>query len=50
LRWGFRNFFCPDWPGTTTLPISTTWVVRITCVSHQCLAALGVSNLGVHLI
>jgi hypothetical protein len=26
--------FCPDWPWTAILPISTSWVTRVTVLSH----------------
>jgi hypothetical protein len=29
---------CPGWPQTTILPISISWVIRITGMSHQCTA------------
>jgi hypothetical protein len=27
---------CPCWPGTAILPISTSQIARITCMSHWC--------------
>jgi hypothetical protein len=35
---GFNKLFCSGWPLTVILPISTSWVARITGVSCLCLA------------
>jgi hypothetical protein len=37
LRWALTNFL-PVWPRMEIFPISASQVVRITGVSHQCLA------------
>jgi hypothetical protein len=33
--WGVSLTFCPGWPQTVILLISSYWVVRITSMSHH---------------
>jgi hypothetical protein len=36
LKWNLVTFFCPNWLGTTILPISASQVARLPDVSHWC--------------
>jgi hypothetical protein len=47
---GSLEFFCPDWPWTSILPISVSWIAMITDLSHRCLPSKIFEYLGVCLL